>query len=60
MKATHIGIVICIVLTFILAWFAMTASLDTYWIYLIAASLLGVAVGVLRNLDRWGGGDEDD
>lgn len=40
---------LCVVGALFLAYLAMTTSSD-YWLYLIAASLLGVAMGIIKNL----------
>jgi hypothetical protein len=47
-----VGIVVCILLAIGLAVLSMYADETMYMVYLIAASLLGVMVGVLKNLGK--------
>lgn len=44
-----VGIIVCVIGAVILAWFSMESG-DAYWIFLIAAALLGVLAGVIKNL----------
>jgi uncharacterized YccA/Bax inhibitor family protein len=46
-----VGITICVVLALVLAWRSGSVGSDTYWIYLIVASLLGVLAGIIKNMD---------
>jgi hypothetical protein len=44
-----IGILLCVVAAIVLAWLSVSAS-DFYWAYMVAAGILGVAAGVIKNL----------
>jgi hypothetical protein len=44
-----IGIILCVLGAIVLAWLSLDAP-DHYWVFLMLASLLGVAAGVIKNL----------
>lgn len=44
-----IGITLCVIGAVILAWLSIHSG-EYYWLYLMAAALLGVAAGVIKNL----------
>jgi uncharacterized membrane protein HdeD (DUF308 family) len=44
-----IGILLCVAAAIVLAWLSISAD-DLYWVYMIAAGVLGVAAGVIKNL----------
>jgi uncharacterized membrane protein HdeD (DUF308 family) len=44
-----IGILLCVAAALVLAWLSISAS-DFYWVYMMAAGVLGVAAGVIKNL----------
>jgi hypothetical protein len=44
-----LAITLCVVGAVILAIFSINAG-DWYWLFLIAAALLGVAAGIIKNL----------
>jgi hypothetical protein len=43
-----IGITLCVIGAIVLAWLSIDAT-DYYWVYLVAAGLLGVAAGMIKN-----------
>ncbi|NJP06631.1 MAG: hypothetical protein HC837_13875 [Chloroflexaceae bacterium] len=47
-----IGIIICLLLVVMVGWLSLSADHTMYLVYLMIASLLGVATGLIKNWGR--------